>query len=386
MNSILVVAKKELIDNFRDRRSLLLALLFPLFGPLTQAGMFSVSGSKSQEKRDAPLQIVVSGAEHAPALAEHLRSNDITFVETSDAQVAVEKRQADVGLTIPADFANSLLDPRPANLQIVMDDSRRDADRAADRLRRVLDGYGARIASTRLLLRGVDPGLISPLAISEIDISPSSAKAARLLGTMPFFLVMALFLGGFYVAVDTTAGERERQSLEPLLSLPVKRADLAIGKWIATWFFSTLSLVVSLTGFWIIFNQMPTESLGLDVQLSVGQTLRMLAIMLPLACLASSVQMWVACLSRTSKEAQTYIGLLMMVPMAPGMMVAIGALEGIRALLWTPMVGEQLLIDRILHDQPIVIWDHLALVGATMLCALLVGGLVIRRFSTDKMV
>lgn len=385
-HKVWVVAKKELRDNLRDRRSLMLALLFPLLGPLTQAGMFSLVGDRIERNKEGIMRVAISGAAHTPALRAHLEENDVTLIAVNDARQAVEQGKTEVGLVVAKDFGDSLQAGLPAEATVIVDEGKRDADAGALRLRALLNAYGARIGAMRLLARGIDPKIMNPLAISEIDVSPGNVGSARLFSTLPFFLVMALFIGGFYVAVDTTSGERERQSLEPLLALPVARRDFALGKLLATWFFTLLSLSVSLAGFYVIINRGAGAHLGSDISLSLGQATAMWLILLPMTAFASSIQMAIASLSKTTKEAQTYIGLLMLVPMAPGMMISTGAFDGVRTALWIPMIGEQIVLDRLLRQQPTALGDVGLLLAASSLLSVFVTMLVIRRFSSHAMV
>ena len=229
MRALFIVFLKEFIENLRDRRTLVSALLFgPLFGPLMFGAMVTRMLDQSVAESDVPLAITVSGAARAPNLIAYLASHavKVTPAEWTEgaARDAVRSDRAPIVLIIPEEFAQRFTHGEPAPLLLVADSADSQARRNVDRARTLLSGYGSQIAQLRLQVRGIDPLIALPVAVNEIDTATPTGRAVVVLGFMTYFVLFAMLMGGLYLAIDSTAGERERGSLEALLTLPVARS------------------------------------------------------------------------------------------------------------------------------------------------------------------
>jgi sodium transport system permease protein len=268
MRTLVTVFRKEVLDNVRDRRTLMSALLMgPFFGPILFAFVINLSIERSLDDIERLTTLPVIGAEHAPNLMRFLESRNIEIVEgPADRDAALSAVQTgihDVVVIVPPEFGVQLADSIPARVELVGDQANTQADRESRRVRNALHAYNRQLASIRLTARGVSPAVMRPINIDEIDMSTPSGRSAVLLGMMSYFFIFALLMGGMYLAIDTTAGERERGSLEPLLALPVTRDQLLVGKIAATCLFMALSLCLSLTSFYFALKFMPLEQLGM---------------------------------------------------------------------------------------------------------------------------
>ena len=268
MRTLLTVFRKEVLDNVRDRRTLASALIMgPLFGPLLFAFVINLSIERSLDDAERVIELAVIGQEHAPNLLRYLESRNIDIVDgpaDRDAALdAVSAGEHDVVLVVPAEFASQFADAIPARVEVIADQSNSQAGRQARRVRGALRAYSQELASIRLTARGVSPLAVRPLNIDDVDMSTPSGRSAILLGMMSYFFIFAMLMGGMYLAIDTTAGERERGSLEPLLALPVTRNQLLLGKIAATCVFMALSLGLSLGSFFVALKFMPLDELGM---------------------------------------------------------------------------------------------------------------------------
>ncbi|MBS1245715.1 MAG: Na+ transporter permease, partial [Chloroflexi bacterium] len=249
------VFAKEVIDNLRDRRTLSAALLYPLLGPVLIALMFAVLGRTVFQQNDWPLSLAVAGAENAPGLIQFLKQNDVEIRPAPvNPEAEVWAGNYDVILIIPASYGEDLCADRPATVQLVADRSRQSASVAVSRARGLLETYSRQIGSQRLLARGINPAVVEALAIGRIDVSTPQSQAAGLLNITPYFIIFSIFIGGMYLAIDTTSGERERGSLEPLLINPVARWELVLGKLGAALVFIVIAVVETLIGFAVVLN------------------------------------------------------------------------------------------------------------------------------------
>ena len=266
MRTLLTVFAKEVVDNFRDRRTLASALIMgPLFGPVLFAFVINLSIEQSLGDMDRTMILPVVGQQHAPNLMNYLRSRNIDVVDgpadRNAAMRAVTSGEQDVIVIVPAGFGEQLADTVPAKVELISDQANTQAERDARRVRTALHSYSQELSTMRLIARGVSPLVLRPIHVDEIDVSTPSGRSAILLGMMSYFFIFALLMGGMYLAIDTTAGERERGSLEPLLSLPVTRDQLMLGKIAATCVFMAVSLLLSLCSFFVALRFMPSSSL-----------------------------------------------------------------------------------------------------------------------------
>jgi sodium transport system permease protein len=235
MRTFLTVFFKEILDNIRDRRTLISALIMgPIFGPIMFAFVINLSIDRALDDAESTMDLPVVGQEHAPNLVRFLESRNIKIVDgPADANAAadaVKSGQHDVVLVVPLLFGEQLADTIPAKVELYSDEANSQGEKEARRTRSAIRAYNQQLAMGRLSARGVNPLLLSPIHIDEVDVSTPSGRSAMLLGMMSYFFIFALLMGGMYLAIDTTAGERERGSLEPLLSLPVTRGQLILGK------------------------------------------------------------------------------------------------------------------------------------------------------------
>ena len=371
-----VVLRKELKDNIRDKRSLSSGLLVPLLGPLVFGLLFTALVQIARQ--DKPLKVPLRGAANAPSLVSFLERNGAEVVPAGeDCEAQVRDSRLEFALTIPAGYAKDFSAGRTATVELLMDASRNASRAPVQRLLRLLRGYSAQLGALRLLARGVSPALATPLQVEELDLATPERTASSFLAIIPLFALMAVFVGGMYVAIDSTAGERERGSLEPLLINPITRAQVVLGKWGAVVLVSWLALAVSLTGFKFALAQVPLQELGIRADLGLPQMLRMVLALLPLSLLAGGLQLLMGLFSRTFKEAQTYLQFMMMLPMIPGMVMSVNPLQPKTWMMLVPSLSQTLLVsDAMRGEATPLLWQALAAVSTTGFAVLAVAGAV----------
>jgi sodium transport system permease protein len=326
LQQILTVFKKECTDSLRDRRSLGSALLFSLFGPLVVAGMI---GTLAEERAmDGPLEVAFVGAERAPNLVDFLAAQGIVALEApADVEEAVRRGEVDFAVRLAEDYGESFRTFEPAVVELVFDGSRERGFRDMRRVRDLVEAWSGQVAQQRLVLRGVDPRITRPVRVELRDFATPRARGVRVLGSLPMFFLLAAFFGAMNVAIDVTAGERERGSLESLLVHAISTRTLATGKWLATTVFGLLAVALTLAVSVVVFRPERFEGLGVRVDLGVADALAILCVLLPLVLLAPALQMLIAMFSKNFKEAQTYISLLLFVPMVPGFLLLLEVLD-----------------------------------------------------------
>lgn len=377
MKTIRKVFAKEVTDNFRDRRTLVSALLMgPLFGPILFAFVINLSVKQSLSDASEPLDLPVIGREHAPNLITYLESNNINIVDgpetREDAIAGVSNGDHDVVVVIPASFGSNLADMIPATVEVITDQANRQAERETRRATRALQAYGQEVAVMRLTLRGVSPLVMRPLNIDEVDVSTPSGRSAILLGMLSYFFIFALLTGGMNLAIDATAGERERGSLEPLLCLPVKRDHLIFGKILAACLFMAISLCLSLTCFHFTLKFMPLQELGMTPNFGPLVVLTAFLLLVPFALVGASLMTLVASFTKSFKEAQTWVSVVLIAPTMPILVVSILMVRPSTALMFIPSLSQHLLLVGLIKNEPLNMLHVVVSVGGT----LVVGGLL----------
>jgi len=372
MSTILTVFRKEITDNFRDRRTLMTALLMgPLFGPILFAFVINLSVKQSLSNETEALDLPVIGQQHAPNLIAYLQSSNINIVAAPDTREAaieaVTTGVHDVVIVIPETFGADLAELTPATIEVITDQANTQAEREARRARRALRSYNQELAAMRLTIRGVSPQLMRPLNIDEVDVSTPSGRSAMLLGMLSYFFIFALLTGGMNLAIDATAGERERGSLEPLLCLPVKRDDLIFGKIMAACLFMAISLSLSLVCFYFTLKFMPLEELGMTPNFSPLVVVTAFFFLVPFALVGASLMTMVASFTKSFKEAQTWVSVVLLAPTMPILIVSILMVRPSTALMFVPSLSQHLLLVDLIKNEPINILHVAVSIGGTLL-------------------
>ena len=373
-----IVIRKELRDSLRDRRALFSIAFSIVIGPVLIGFMMNRIADRQREAEN--VEIPVFGRENAPAFVDWLgQQAGVTVVNAaSKPEQAVREGQHDVVVVIAPDYADKFKSSRPATVQIVADTSRNAARPAIERVRRLLQRYSAEIGALRLISRGVSPAGVTPLKLEEIEISTAQQRAAQVLSFIPMFIILAAFVGGMSIATDSTAGERERGSLEALLVNPAPRMAIVAGKCIAAALIAMTAVVLTTVLSANIPRFLPLQDMGIRFRVGRDEFVGVLAAMLPMCLFSASLQAAVSTLARSFKEAQSYMGVLVLLPMLPGMISAVSTLGQAPWMYLVPVLGQHVLVMGVLGGRPEEPW---AFVVAALI-AILTAGLLIRTMTT----
>jgi sodium transport system permease protein len=353
---ILVIFQKEFIDNLRDRRSVMSVIVTSMISPLLVVGLIMVMGGiMNPDLTETPVALPVVGAENAPALIEFLKQGGVQILPApADPRAEVQNGNRDVILVVPAGYGADFTSGTPADLEMVMDTSRMSASPAIQRVRGLLEGYSAQVAATRLMVRGLNPEINTVVRIKNVDLATPQSQSLIFLNMLPFMVMMVIFMGGMYVVIDATAGERERGSLEPLLINPIPRSELVLGKLLASLPFALVILIITLVTIGVSFNMIPLEQYtGMTMSVSVASLFTIFLVCLPLILLAAGLQMILATFTRSFKEAQTYLSFLPLVAGLPSAFLMFLSVKTSLGLVLIPAFGQGLLINQVMRGEAI---------------------------------
>ena len=368
-----VVLVKELVDSFRDKRALSSILLSILVGPLITGFMMNRIADRQREADDVRVPIV--GARYAPALVQWLSQQSGVTIATGpgDPEQAVRDQTEYVVLVVPTDYAEDFRASRPAGIKVVADSARSDTRGQVERVQRLLAQYSAEIGALRLIGRGVSPIAATPLKVQAVEVSTTQQRAAKLLSVIPLMVLLAAFTGAMQLATDATAGERERGSLEALLVNPVPRGALALGKVMASALAGMLAVMVTAGLCTALLRFIPLQELGMRFRFGTPHMLGLMAAALPMCLLTASVQSCVATLAKSFKEAQTYMGILILAPMIIGVMGTLYPIDNQPWMYGVPLLGQYVLLTSVLGGYAP---GPLAFLAAAVACVLAAAALL----------
>jgi sodium transport system permease protein len=389
MLTILVVFAKEVVDHLRDRRSILVAMIYPLLGPLLLGLLFTFVGGRLNPRgpadpagRPTPIAAAVAHPEGDPDLARYLKAHGVRlFAAPADPVLAVRRSELPFVLVFPQQAA---ADGMPVEVRLVTNPSRFDSIMATGRIADLLHDYDREKTAVKLRAAGVSESLLSSLRIVAENVGNASSLAVTMFSMIPPFVMFTLFIGGVHVILDSTNGERERGSFEPLMINPVTRWQVLTGKLGAGYVFTLMTLGVQVVAFWLMLRLVPAQSLGLVAPPGFFRLLALGLVCLPVALLAVVTQLIVSAVTRSPKEAQTYLGLLPLVPGIAGMVLALTPINLQSFLAAIPTFGQTLLMGQIVRSELV----NPRLVGvsvvATLFASLLLLALAFRLYQREE--
>ena len=384
--TVFTVMRKELRDLSRDRRTLALALfLGPLLYPALMLGMGYLTENRIRTQVDKTLEIPMVGAEHAPNLVKFLATNGITAAPApANLDTAIRSQEIDAALRISPDYAEDWRTGRPALVEIIRDSTRRDADIPTQRLQAALNAYSQQVGALRLLARGIDASVARPVNIGLQDMATPEAKQGMLLSVLlPYLLILTSFIGGAYLILDATAGERERQSLEPLLATPAPRSAVVSGKIAAACMIGLATLLLTLLAF--KFSAQFAGTLGRQLNVSFLAIGKMLLILVPMLFIGTSLLTYLAASAKSMKEAQSHMTWLMLLPMIPTFALMANPLKSQPWQFAVPFLAQNQLLLKVIRNEYISAQTWGIYVAAAFGVAALLWYAAVRRYHQEKL-
>ncbi len=374
LKAFLVVLGKELRDALRDRRTLM-RLLIPavLMGPL----MLSVISSliSSLEAQAEQREVMIVGIDNAPTLRNFIERQTYKIKAAPDGyeELLRTSKLNEPVLLIGKDFEKQLAAGEQPEVELVTDSANQRARAGERAVGGLIEGFNRERGSLALMLRGVSPALLKSVELNARDLASTQARASQITGMIPMFIIMAVLYGALTAALDSTAGERERGSLEPLLMNPVQPFALVLGKWGAVALLGMAVAVIANLGYVPAQSLIRNETLQAMFRFGPLEALNFLLLQLPLAAGLSALLMAVAIRSKTYKEAQAGSALVItFVSLAPMISMMNPGAEA----FWyyaVPGLGQYALMMQVLKGQTLQLLPVLTTAAGGLL--LMVGGL-----------
>ncbi len=385
---ILTVTKKEIKDNVRDKKSLISSIFMgAVFMPIFFVIFINFMINTQKDKAEAQLEIAITGSENAQSFMSFVKSKGIKIKPfNGDPKKAIESKAEEAVIIIPKSFGEKFSKGLPAKIEVYYDATAKGATNVTQRrIKSVIQEYSQTIGMTRLQLRGISPILMRAVIVEDHDVSTSQAKGAQFLMILPYALILGLFMGSMYLAIDTMAGEKERNSLESLLLNPIKRSHLLIGKLLATISFGLMTMVITLIVFKMVMPLMPFEKMGMTIDLGVKNLTILALVLAPLAVLAASLQTIVATFSKSFKEAQTYVGILIIVPMIPSMALMFLPVKEKLWMMSIPVLSQNLIINQIIRGEQVATMSIIVTIIGSLFIGLLLALAAIKLYNRESL-
>lgn len=384
--AFLTVYLKELKDALRDRRTAIMILVASIItGPVTLVLIAQfISGL---EEKSTTLKVRILGQQHAPQLINFLQRNDVEIeIAPADYEARVREGRLDAVIVVPEDFDERLVAGDDATVEIVYDDSRADAGPAIRQAERLMRAFNHETGTLRMMARGVSPDLIEPVKVERVNTATPRQKGAFILFLIPMFAILSPLLGGMTVAIDSTAGERERGSLEPLLANPVPTGQIVAGKWLAAWSLATAVAVLTLSGFVIATLLYAQKKLATLMTFGTPELFQFILIVIPFAAMTSALQMLICTYGRSYREAQTYVSYLATVASFVPVIVMFSGLKDALWQLAIPVLGQQMVLSRVVRGDALAPVDYLLPSAVALALAAICVALVARLLREERII
>ncbi|MEZ9368584.1 ABC transporter permease [Shewanella sp. 10N.286.51.B2] len=374
MKTVIAMVQKELIDAMRDKRSVMAGLYYAIGTPILMCGMFMVLIGQVTSPED--LNIKISNADNAPDLVRFLNNRGITHTDDNDTK--------EIELLISADYAVQMAAAKPAEVTLIADNSNEKLQKSIRRVEMQLQAYSGEMGSLRLIARGINPAVVQPIKVIVEDRATPDSKGGFILGIAIFTMIYSVFISGMNLAIDTSAGERERNSLALLLSHPISTRQLVLGKIIAVTCFALLGLLLILLVSKFAYTFVPWQELGFSVNISPDFMGLMLFIGIPLAIMAATLQLFVSFMAKSFKEAQSYLTMVLFVPLALSMAASYNIAPDV--LEWLPVSGQQQALMAFIKGREVPMLQLLVSSAATIVISIALALGLERLLKSEKVV
>ena len=359
------VASKEILSTLRDQRAILSNLIIPLIVlPVIMLGLPLVLGGLFQREQTTVTELGVKGlANVPPELASLLKAQHVSLQPLSDPEAAVRDGKVAVAIAVPSDFQAKVASGQGADLTLYSKQGNMKSELNASKIQQAVSAYTHRLVSTRLKAAGLDPGILEPIHVQTVDASSAAERSSgQLSWLIPFFIAIWTLTGGQMTAIDATAGEKERGTLEALLVTPIRRSEVVVGKFLATLTFGLSAAVMAIVGYVVggailgsVFKPRLVgqasdmlQVMGGSLDISLPSVLLLFTSALLLAGTIAALLLSITLFARSFKEAQSYIAPLSFLLILPAVGLQFKDLLGFgQSVYLIPVFNALVLMDDI---------------------------------------
>jgi sodium transport system permease protein len=388
--TFLVILLKELRETLRDKRTLGLLFLFTLMYPALIGYVVQQTINRATKSEREDLTIAVIGASQAPTLMAQLKQRNIKVedpgtLDEDGITGLLQARKYPVVLRLTDKFTENYAAMRPARVELWYDSADEKGTRRRD-VEDVLEAYGANVASARLLAHGVSPATLAPIQVQRFDTGTNASRSAGLIGGILGVLFVPAFICGMSAAIDSTAGERERRSLEVLMAQPARAWELVVGKWLTSASLALAGVTFNLLLAHAILSWLPLEEIGMSWSLTSADLALVIFVTVPLCLFAAGLQVALAMNARSFKEAQSTLSFVMLLPLLPGIVIPMMELKTASWMYMVPVLSNQTLLREMTKGGDLGVLPYAMTFACSALAALVAVGFATWRMKSERYV
>lgn len=384
------IFRKELKEVIRDKRMLFLIIFLPFFLYPVLFAFMGKMGKSSQERLAAEkVNLVVNPEATQTPIYNLLRTDTTWVIESRDfSPEEIDTLENTVGLYIDPDYANQIGNGASAKVEIFGDQSRDIIEMRMEKLEQQFKLFGDALLRERLEKAELEEAFAKPLDVYTTDLASKEQKVGRVLGLfLPMVLLLFTFTGCIYIAIDVTAGEKERRTLQTLFTAPISTREIIAGKFLAVFSIGLLSAVMNVLSL-LVAMQIQVKLLGgsgMSFALTPVSWVWILVILILSTIFLAALCLAIILLANSYKEAQTYVSPLMMMILIPSILVQMPGFELNVKTAMIPIANIALALKSIL--QGTAQWWLIAIVaGFIILYALIALWLASRIFNNESVI
>ena len=374
---------KEFREAFRDRRAIMAALFAIVTGPIIMAAVFMFQIEQELDVKDSYVEFV--GAQHAPELITFLQANHVQSRQDMPENEIEKWSKQEITLSIPQDYVELMQQGKPVTLTLKADYSEKNLRTPLRRLESLIQGYSAKIGSTRLIMRGIDPRITTPITMDVQSTATPASKSGLIMGMVGMFIIMGLFTASMTAAIDTSAGERERHSLELILCQPVSTLKIVLSKVLCVSFYGAVAALLTMLAMTLTMSLLPLEKVGISIVVDPMTMVIITVMLLPLAFFAGIFQLFFAYRAKSFKEAQSYLSMILLLPMLVPMAIMFVPHKP-EWLNYLPLAGQNILMGDLYKGESLD-WMAFSMSGlSTLAISILMTMFLAKSLRSEKVV
>jgi sodium transport system permease protein len=386
----LIVFLKELRETLREKRTLGIVVMFTLMYPVMLGYFLNHEIERATKPEREGVEIAIIGAARAPTLVSQLKQRNIKVMDPGPLDedgigALLHGRKYPVVLRLSDKFTENYAAMRPARVELWYDSAAESGPRRRE-VEEVLENYGANVASARLLAHGVSPATLAPIQVQRFDAGTNASRSAGMIGAFLSALFLPVFIAGMATAVDNTAGERERRSMEVLMAQPAHAWELVVGKWLTAASLAVVAVTLELMLAHAILSWLPLEEIGMSWSLNWAQLILVCVATVPLCLFAAGLQVALAMNAKTFKEAQSILSFVMILPMIPSIVVPMMELKTATWMYMVPMLSNQTLLREMAKGGDVGMLPVVLTFASSALAALAMVGFASWRMKSERYV
>jgi len=393
LRNVITIWKKEIKDTIRDRRTLFSMVIIPiLLMPVIMIGMFKLIESQTESQKEKAVKIAIANEDAAPQIAAAItQQGKVEVVKVDgDLQTAVAEEEVDAAIIIPADFQELVVSQKNAELELISKSTNLNSANVSAVVSVVISNYNKQLLGKRFGAQGINPEILSGVTVVNRDAATAKETSGYLLGLLiPLFIVIYSIAGGQYTAIDVSAGEKERKTLEALFLTPAKRIEIVLGKFLAVSTVSLTSIVLAISSLYISFTYI--WDIGGSMSAGMGATgmdtspfnfsvepqaaILLFGVSIFLVLMFSAAILSISIYAKSFKEAESYISPAYMVVVLP--IALINSMPTFEPALWhyaIPAVNAVLLFKEVLigtYDMGHILMTFASLIIASIFAILI---------------